>query len=201
MPPVFGDGVVSQDGNGSGSVRMGYMDTQTRNPNIKPEPAPNSNSGQNSSPKLKPADTRNPSNNLKPDFFSKQVPATATSMTRQGAGGLYPLSLRHEGRGQPLGSGPPPCGAGCVRCLPACARGRHASRRRGRVGGEPTAGRGGAGRAASRRRARWPASGRGRGRPREREPPAGRCGAGAGQAARGWRLRVDGVRERQGKRD
>ena len=59
----------SKDGNGSGSVRVEYLGTQNRNPNLKPEPDPNSYSGTNSNPKPKPADTRNRTDNPKPDFF------------------------------------------------------------------------------------------------------------------------------------
>jgi len=36
--------------------------------NLKPEPAPNFYSGENSSPKSKPADTRNSMNNPKPEI-------------------------------------------------------------------------------------------------------------------------------------
>ena len=52
--------VPAKDGNGSDSVRVECLGTQNRNPNIKPEPDPNSVSGANSCPKPKSADTRNP---------------------------------------------------------------------------------------------------------------------------------------------
>ena len=68
-----------KDGNGSGSVRVEYLGTQNRNPNLKPEPDPNSNSGTNSNPKPKPADTRNRTDNPKPEFFFK--PAMQASNT------------------------------------------------------------------------------------------------------------------------
>ena len=58
-----------RDGNGSGSVRVQCLGTQNRNPNLKPEFAPNFNSGRNSSPKPKPADNRNPTDNPKPEFI------------------------------------------------------------------------------------------------------------------------------------
>ena len=61
--------VIIKDGNGPGSNRVEYLGTQNRNPNLKPEPAPNTVSGENSSPKPKPADIRNPTNNLKPELF------------------------------------------------------------------------------------------------------------------------------------
>ena len=67
-----------KNGNGSGSVRVEYLGTQNRNPNLKPEPDPNSNSGTNSNPKPKPADTRNRTDNPKPDFFSNQQCKPAT---------------------------------------------------------------------------------------------------------------------------
>ena len=48
---------------------MQCLGTQNRNPNLKPESAPNFNSGRNSSPKPKPADNRNPTDNPKPEFI------------------------------------------------------------------------------------------------------------------------------------
>ena len=48
---------------------MECLGTQTRNPNLKPKPAPNFNSGRNLSPKPKPADTRKPTDNPKPEYF------------------------------------------------------------------------------------------------------------------------------------
>jgi len=70
--------ITAKDGNGSGSVRVEYLGTQNRNPNLKPEPDPNSNSGTNSNPKPKPADTRNRTDNPKPEFFSNQQCKPAT---------------------------------------------------------------------------------------------------------------------------
>ena len=52
-----------------GSVRVQCLGTQNRNPNLKPESAPNFNSGRNSSPKPKPTDNRNPTDNPKPEFI------------------------------------------------------------------------------------------------------------------------------------
>jgi hypothetical protein len=49
-----------RDGNELGSGRVECLGTQNQNPNLKPEPDPNTDSGQNTSPELKPADTRNP---------------------------------------------------------------------------------------------------------------------------------------------
>jgi len=46
---------------------MECLGTQTRNPNLKPEPAPNTDSGENPSPKPKSADTRNPTDYPKPE--------------------------------------------------------------------------------------------------------------------------------------
>jgi len=59
-----------KDGNGSGLVRVECLGTQNQNSNLKPEPAPNSDACQNSSPKPKLADTRNPMDNPKPESFS-----------------------------------------------------------------------------------------------------------------------------------
>jgi len=61
-------GQLHRNANGSDSVRVKCLCTQNRNPNLKPEPAPNSFLGENSSPKLKPTDTRNPTNNSKPEY-------------------------------------------------------------------------------------------------------------------------------------
>jgi len=50
----------SKDGNGAGSDRVECLGTQNRNPNLKPESTPKIVSGENPSPKPKPADPRNP---------------------------------------------------------------------------------------------------------------------------------------------
>jgi hypothetical protein len=48
-----------KDDNGAGSDRVEYLGTQNRNPNLEPKSAPNTDSDENPSPKLKPADPRN----------------------------------------------------------------------------------------------------------------------------------------------
>ena len=128
------------------------MSTQNRNPNLKPEPTPNSNSGQNLYPKPKSADTRNPTGNPKPGFFTNKrsrriigCPPSCGVPPHLRAGPGRPLALRRAGD----------LARGRLRPAPlhllACVRGR--GRRRGGAGG------GGAGR--GRWRPQEPASGRG----------------------------------------
>jgi hypothetical protein len=59
-----------KDGNGAGSDRVESPCTQNRNPKSKPESAPNTKSGRNSSPKPKPTDPRNPTDPPKPETFT-----------------------------------------------------------------------------------------------------------------------------------
>ena len=75
--------MVNKDGNGPGSVRVKCMGTQNRNSNLKLEPDPNFDSGENQCPKPEPADTQNPTHNPIPEFFYKlattfRQPRTAT---------------------------------------------------------------------------------------------------------------------------
>ena len=176
---------------------------------MKSEPALNSNSGQNSSPKPKPADTQNLTDNPNPDlFFYKQV--LATRIIGRGVGGLCPLALRHAGHGRPLALRRPPCRALCVRCLPGAGlrvgagqAEREPAAWRGRPGGASASRRwGGAGQAAPWRAGstvgqvhpRQPASGRGRGACVSR---AACCRqAGAGRVTRGRLRRHDRPRSR-----
>jgi len=180
-----------------------------RHPNLKSEPALNSNSGQNSSPKPKPVDTQNLTDNPNPDlFFYKQV--LATRIIGQGVRSLCPLALRHAGRGQPLALYRPPYGASYVRCLPSAGLRTGA----GRAEREPAAWWGGPGGANASRwqggtgqavpwraggavgqvHPRQPASGRGRGARTSRA--ACRRQAGAGRVTRGRLRRHDRPRSR-----
>ena len=154
---------IFKDGNRSGSIWVGYLGTQNRNPNLKPEPAPNSNSGQNLSPKPKSADTRNPTDNPKPDFFTNKrsrriigCPPSCGVPPHLRAGRGRPLALRRAGdlaRGRLR---PAPLH------LPACVRGR--GRRRGGAGDTSASRRRGEA-GWGRRRPCEPAARRGRRRP------------------------------------
>ena len=68
----------SKDGNESGLSRVECLGTQNWNPNLKPEPAPNTDSCENPSPKPKPADTRNPIGYPKPVLYGNIVRAIST---------------------------------------------------------------------------------------------------------------------------
>ena len=115
---------------------------------MKPEPAPNSNSDQNSYPKLKPMDTRNPIDNSKPKFFlqtSNSIPATKkdhaasgkaparSQLARGGAGAGRLRRARRRCGAWPGEGGVPARGEAGGRLRRA---GRHARCRRGaRPGG------------------------------------------------------------------
>jgi len=75
--------VRDKDGNGSGLVRMECLGTQNQNPNLKPEPAPNFNSGLNLSPKPKFAGTRNPMDNPKPESWYAKWRAGASELANE----------------------------------------------------------------------------------------------------------------------
>ena len=64
---------LSKDGNGSGLGRVECLGTQNRNPNLKPESDSNTDSGQNPSPKAKPADTQNPIGYPEPTFLWQHI--------------------------------------------------------------------------------------------------------------------------------
>ena len=57
---------ISKDGNGVGSDQVECLCIQNRNPKLKLESAPNTHSGENLSPKSKPADPRNPTDRRSP---------------------------------------------------------------------------------------------------------------------------------------
>jgi hypothetical protein len=67
---------MRKDGNRAGSDRVECLGTQNQNPNLKPESALNTDSGENPNPKPKPANLQNPTDNLKPDFFYKPAKTT-----------------------------------------------------------------------------------------------------------------------------
>jgi len=67
-----------KDGNRAGSGRVECLGTQNRNPNLKSEPASNTDSGENTSPKPKSVDTGNPIGNPKPALCGNIVSATST---------------------------------------------------------------------------------------------------------------------------
>jgi hypothetical protein len=69
----------SKNGNGSGSDRVDCLGTRNRNPNLKPESAPNIDLGKNPYLNSKPADHRNPTDNSKPDFFFLQTSKAKTT--------------------------------------------------------------------------------------------------------------------------
>ena len=152
---------TTKDGNGSGLVRVECLGTQTRNPKLKPEPAPNFNSGRNLSPKPKPADTRKPMDNPKPELRCVRPWTAASVLGRlRPASGLRPSAVRRAGRG---GVRAASYWAGCGRPLAlrraACREGRGGRARRlceRRARCEPpAAGRDAAPRRGLRAPARW----------------------------------------------